>query len=292
MSECNICHKKYSSAYTLERHKRTAKSCIRLRESDSNEPRVSKYTCTYCNKGFDLKYNFQRHMNGCKNKTLEEELENTKKELEQVKKDFEQRLITQQKAPVYNINITNNMINSLQVYSDIEVSSNIRKTIKEDTVKSGRKDFAYALAKGLSPFAITSDAGRKLVVTKQEDGNLQKHFSDKLVCQVLKTVGKELLNMCDTAFQNEMDKDDKVLFNRHNAENRINILAVKEDIQLNDKDMLNKTCEYAGNFLVKECLNLNKEGEEKEKGVLEQNSAQVRDITSNFDELYDYSESE
>lgn len=290
MIECEFCHKTYSNAYNLSVHKKTTKSCIRIqRQTDVDEE--SKHVCSYCNKRFTVKSSLHRHMNGCKKKNLEKELENTKKELEKVKKDFEQKLI-QQKAPVYNINITNNMINALQVYSNNGVSNNICKTIDEETVKRGRKDVAYALAKGLSPFTLTSDLGRKLVVTKKEDGNLQKHFSDKLVGEVLKQVGKELLNICDTAFENEMDKDDRVLFNKHNVENRNNILSIKEDIQLNDKDKLNKTCEYAGNFLVKECLNLAREGEEKEKGVLEQDSAQVRDITSEFDELYDYSESE
>jgi len=290
MFKCENCNKSYSSSYNLKRHKKTTRTCMETGQTASGEQTQSSHICDYCSRGFTVKSSLQRHMKICKNKSLEKELEDTKKELEQTKKDFEQKLILQQKAPVYNINITNNMINSLQVYTDIEVSSNIRKTIKEDTVKSGRKDFAYALAKGLSPFAITSDAGRKIVVTKQEDGNLQKHFTDKLVCQALKSAAKELMNMCDTAFQNEMNKDDRVLFNKYNVENRNNILSVKEDIQLNDKDMLNKTCEYAGNFLVKECLSLTKDGDEK--GILKERSSDISQQSSNFDELYDYSESE
>jgi esterase/lipase len=64
--ECNFCKKTFSSLYTLNNHKTTAKYCLKIQ----NKTITEKFKCEYCNKIFTSKYGLSLHTKTCKDLNL------------------------------------------------------------------------------------------------------------------------------------------------------------------------------------------------------------------------------
>lgn len=58
---CQFCDKTYTTAYSLERHKQTAKSCLEDRDKNIN----TKFICEDCKQEFTRKSSLQRHYRQC-----------------------------------------------------------------------------------------------------------------------------------------------------------------------------------------------------------------------------------
>jgi len=83
---CEYCGNKYSSVYTLNKHKATAKFCLEKQEKNVER----NHTCAYCKALFNIKSTYDRHILTCKIRINMEE-EQKKKEEEDKKKEEEQR---------------------------------------------------------------------------------------------------------------------------------------------------------------------------------------------------------
>jgi hypothetical protein len=60
--ECNFCKKTFSTLYTLNNHKATAKYCLKIQNKCIDE----KFKCSFCSKNFTSKNNLQYHSKICK----------------------------------------------------------------------------------------------------------------------------------------------------------------------------------------------------------------------------------
>lgn len=71
MSEisCEFCSSKFANKYILEKHKKTAKFCLKLQNKRLEEIKA-EFVCEYCNKEFLIKYQYDSHLNHCKSKSL------------------------------------------------------------------------------------------------------------------------------------------------------------------------------------------------------------------------------
>ncbi len=112
--KCQYCKKEYSNLYNLNNHQKTAKFCLNIQNqlntnnNTNNNININilpeeqtNFTCEYCNKSFNLKYNYNVHLSSCKHKkTLEtntkleeysKKLEETTNKLKELEKKLEMK---------------------------------------------------------------------------------------------------------------------------------------------------------------------------------------------------------
>jgi len=64
--ECDFCKKEFINTYTLKYHQKTAKYCIKIQKEKQVNVEVNSFTCEYCNKEFNLKLAWSKHIITCK----------------------------------------------------------------------------------------------------------------------------------------------------------------------------------------------------------------------------------
>ncbi len=67
MSLCQFCNNSFTSNVSLYNHQRKAKYCIDIQKSNNADVKSNSYACKWCNKLFNAKYNYERHIEQCKN---------------------------------------------------------------------------------------------------------------------------------------------------------------------------------------------------------------------------------
>jgi uncharacterized Zn-finger protein len=78
---CEYCKKEFTSISSLNKHKLSAKYCLKLQNVDNK----GDFNCNYCNKEFTLKQTLKNHLKTCKiflEKQQEDISNNIKNELE------------------------------------------------------------------------------------------------------------------------------------------------------------------------------------------------------------------
>jgi predicted nuclease with TOPRIM domain len=173
-SICEFCNKEFSSEYTLNNHKKTAKFCLKIQKENNNiqNNNESIYQCEYCNKNFSLKKILNTHYLTCKAKkeqTVDElkeqikelkeqnlkltihfdndketikKLEETIKKLEEENVDYKNRLIDRpstvynnSQQHINNYNIQyNKMFNDLIPITDEYLKSKIKELITPNSL--------------------------------------------------------------------------------------------------------------------------------------------------------------
>ena len=68
MEICDYCRKSFATIYTLTRHQKTARLCLKLQ--DTEVPEV--YSCSYCKYQSPISYNVKVHQKRCKEKKITE----------------------------------------------------------------------------------------------------------------------------------------------------------------------------------------------------------------------------
>ena len=71
---CQFCSNEFKNKYLLNSHKKQAKYCLKIQESQNSEEIITSFiTCKYCNKNFSTKH-FKRHDSSCKKKIFKIEI--------------------------------------------------------------------------------------------------------------------------------------------------------------------------------------------------------------------------
>ncbi len=66
MPVCVHCNNDFISSISLYNHQRKAKYCIDIQKQKNIDMKVYVYTCKWCDKLFNSKYNYERHVDCCK----------------------------------------------------------------------------------------------------------------------------------------------------------------------------------------------------------------------------------
>jgi hypothetical protein len=244
---CKTCNKSFRSKSNLTAHIRTAKYCIKLRDS-SLEVSVPIFTCDICDKTFNVKHVFQQHRSSCashpgyvkqkevsmllqvenkqlklqmedKDKIFMKQLEDKDKMIDKMRSDLQLLSMEAVKRPstVHNTNNNNNThttnINNLAVFSG-ETLNNvlIENPITKDTLSEGIPGVAKHMGNLLTtkfdkPTYTVSNVARQKFNYKDADGIIRKDFKAKAI---INSVGSTLTDQATTHFNATREQVDLV----------------------------------------------------------------------------------
>ncbi len=262
MLTCDFCNKTFFSMYNLDRHLKTSKKCLSIQDDDTEE--VLYNTCQFCNKKFTRKCSLVRHLTTCK-KNIDVLI---KKQVdEQLKQILTSSIISNDHSYItnshnttrnttnshntYNININGDRFNELQVFDIDIIKEKIYQQITEEIIKSGINNTANHVANTISPYVITNDLARQVLIIKDKDLKPNKKDASQLSNNVLKSCSDGLLGLCNNSLETEMKKPTNTLFDMYNVKRRNNILMVRANLYDNQKDNINELCKKTAQYLSK-----------------------------------------
>jgi hypothetical protein len=248
--------------YNLDRHLKTSKKCLSIQDDDTEE--VLYNTCQFCNKKFTRKCSLVRHLTTCK-KNIDVLI---KKQVdEQLKQILTSSIISNDHSYItnshnttrnttnshntYNININGDRFNELQVFDIDIIKEKIYQQITEEIIKSGINNTANHVANTISPYVITNDLARQVLIIKDKDLKPNKKDASQLSNNVLKSCSDGLLGLCNNSLETEMKKPTNTLFDMYNVKRRNNILMVRANLYDNQKDNINELCKKTAQYLSK-----------------------------------------
>jgi hypothetical protein len=169
---CQFCSNEFKNKYLLNSHKKQAKYCLKIQESQNSEEIITSFiTCKYCNKNFSTG-NFSRHDSSCKKKikSLTEEISKLKDEKIEIYKAVAERAQATieeiAKKPTYHKtstkNIQNNIIANLTPLdlSQTRVAFAIAEKYTKSDFYQGQKGVAQIVHKHL----LTDMSGKSQIV--------------------------------------------------------------------------------------------------------------------------------
>jgi hypothetical protein len=176
---CDYCSKTFCKLSNLNRHKKTSLQCIKLQKEQGIENKQNNFKCNCCNKQFTLKYDLKRHLKTCKLF----EIESLKKQIENIVTNTHSHNTTNTTAThshnttTNSHNTTNNTYNitisdrfkALEVFDIVGIKEEICRRITEDIIKTGVNNTANHVANSISPYVITTDLARQILMVKDKD---------------------------------------------------------------------------------------------------------------------------
>jgi len=118
MSICNYCNTELKDKYVLNKHHKTSKYCLRIREELEPNINIEKklFDCEYCKKELTSKYRLNTHLKICKTKNSKEEVIEKVEELTKVINELKEKPVT---ITVTNNNNTDSSIKIINNYSSL-----------------------------------------------------------------------------------------------------------------------------------------------------------------------------
>jgi hypothetical protein len=219
---CNNCKSTFTKKTNLDKHIKTAKYCIQLREVGNTDSSTS--ICDICNTSFTSKYNLQKHFSSCsshpgyvklkqENIVLLSKLEDKDKtildkdklidKLQRDIKDLSMEAINRPSHVTNNNNNTNNILiaNLAPLNPDQLIKTIQDAPLTEDIYDEGLPAIATHYAKQLNnktPPIHISDRSRRLITHKRPDGVLIK---EKNGITLIKTLQPTILEQAKPIHQ-------------------------------------------------------------------------------------------
>lgn len=260
MFTCNPCNRTFSNKYNLQRHQTSSLYCKIERENSINI-QTNQIECSFCNKNFSYKSSLVRHEKVCKVKK-QQEIDSLKKQLEEARINNSSSIDNSHNTntnnsynKTYNYNVNNQEFKNLRVLDMSIVKECVLQRITEDVIKSGLNNTANQIANGISPFVITSDLGRQIVVSKDKHSKPNKKDAPVLASGVINECSDSIIRTCNRAMEKEMEKPDKELYEKSNIRARNNICTVRANINDNKKGNINELSRKTGQYLSKKSYN-------------------------------------
>jgi len=213
---CQFCKKEYKTVSSLNLHKKTAKFCLKLQEEIIKIPieqvicsttsLKNNYKCCFCRKDFTLKQNFDLHTETCKSKTtyittkLQEDLKKSTDTIIKLKNDVKH--LTDQltscredynKLVMINAKSKNKITNNNNMYNiklneafknlpEFTKENVVSKLIENITTRSIHSEeiFVNDTVKSIKDFTIVTDPARGKAYIKNELGNKEKTYTEKI----------------------------------------------------------------------------------------------------------------
>lgn len=235
---CQFCKKEYKTVSSLNLHKKTAKFCLKLQEEIIKIPieqvicsttsLKNNYKCCFCSKDFTLKQNFDLHTETCKSKTiyittkLQEDLKKSTDTIIKLKNDVKH--LTDQltscredynKLVMINAKSKNKITNNNNMYNiklneafknlpEFTKENVVSKLIENITTRSIHSEeiFVNDTVKSIKDFTIVTDPARGKAYIKNESGNKEKTYTEKIFRKSLAYYKEE----GNTLIDNDWDK--------------------------------------------------------------------------------------
>jgi hypothetical protein len=245
--ECEYCKKVFATRGNLNFHKKTAKYCLNLRETDNEAIK-----CQYCSLTFTRKSGLQSHLISCKEKdyfqyknqieSLQEIIKSLKEENKELKNqiiDLASKAIEKPNNHIinHNNNSNNKMIDNrtLNMVPFTLTPESIQKTFEEKFTENhlmkGQKGVAEICVekmlkdKDQKYLLKCTDPSRKIFIYIDEDGKIQKDVNadklTKMLYEPVKHVTKNIYNELQTNYfdkQNFKSEEDDENMNNEDEE--------------------------------------------------------------------------
>lgn len=228
--ECEYCKKKLTTLSSLNYHKKTNKSCLKIQLIEDK----NKIQCEFCNKILSSKQTLKVHINNCKTKKeieklkIENNLENEKlkKEIARLEneiiklkieneyliKDHElvHKIASQSKTTNLNhnnkINVVNNIFNNPDKVKEI-----VETQLTQNHIVDGQKGIAHFAFNTLlkdddgNPNYFCTDLSRSIFKFQNSDGELEKDFKATRLTDLIVSSGlkNKTVNIANDLWTNE-----------------------------------------------------------------------------------------
>ena len=219
---CGICKHTFTTLSNLNLHLKTAKFCKNIREQsgiDSNTDCIL-HICTGCNKQFELKQSYDKHISTCKEKALkdledihklklkemEEKYELRIKELENKYNECNKERIRLQDSLLNDRRYTTNFIElftSLVPFTEENLKNRVHQIRHTSLVYFNEpevdKYFITNFVNVIKDMVFCTDISRNKLVVKREDNKCEKITSPIFVRECFDKSRSELLHILQNA---------------------------------------------------------------------------------------------
>ncbi len=244
---CNICTSSFTNKSSLNAHVKSAKYCIKLRESKES---TTEFLCDICQKSFSTKQNLQQHYGICcshpgyikykelymvaqtekiqiqaENNHLKNQLGDKNVMIDKLRADLQQLSMEAVKRPSTVNNTNNNVnttnINNLAVFDKNQLVNAVqRNPLNKEIVDKGLPGVAghvgYLLKTEFEkPNYMIADASRLKCKYKNEDGNI---ITDHKCSAIVSSISPHLSDQATDVLQ-DVASSYELRLNIHNLEN-------------------------------------------------------------------------
>jgi len=153
--ECEFCKSIFSSKSNLNNHQKSVKYCLDIQKNtvlDKSTIKENIYTCRYCDKIFNLKKTYCKHIETCKKSETVILTEKYENEINQIKKDYEKELKHLKEKFESEIRYKNDIINKLDC--DLSEYKNKYESIINNIQNENSETNKYLLEKACSKNSI------------------------------------------------------------------------------------------------------------------------------------------
>jgi len=206
---CTHCNKEFSSVSNLNTHLRNAVYCKRLQENPNYA--TDEKTCKGCNKLFDKKHNYDRHISLCKEFAVMEAINNTTQKFQdEIQKLHEELEKVNTILQEYKLNHRssykqkfNQLFINLRVSDPILIRANISNIRHQSLLTLGENDvntnFMLYMSNAIKEFVFCTDISRNKIVIKREDGMIDRVTANNFIIECFGIARQELISLLRNA---------------------------------------------------------------------------------------------
>ena len=203
--ECKFCKKNYSTRSSLNNHQKTAKHCLKIQQSlseDTNSIESKSFDCKYCKKSFSSNFNLGKHINLCPDyyqsivinkdneililqekkdneiKELQDKIANLEQQVLTIELETENRMLREQSERSINaveeiakqprVATTNNNHNKIMINTPVDLS---QPTVQQAIQNGFSDEYLVQGQKGIARFAVE-------YILKDDEGKLKYICTD------------------------------------------------------------------------------------------------------------------
>jgi len=205
---CNSCNHTFSNASNLKLHLKTAKFCKQLRteNGDTILPETILYTCEGCEKQFDLRQSYDKHILTCREKEIKHMIHNYERRITELEEKYNtcnaererlQHVVDSytKAESIYNTRF-NQLLTRLVLFTDENLKTRIqqidcRTFVYFDEPKT-YNHFMMSITNNIKDMTFCTDISRKKMVIKRNTTEYEKIRGESFI-QLCFTIAKQEL---------------------------------------------------------------------------------------------------